>query len=211
MDIRLLYMELPTVAESGALDRKLKKIADVQEPLDGGKRLWITRIPETIYRPFATPKPFDILVGVPRLGDTQIEEYRMEIGTAPKRYIDCRSYEESSTAIEVLTALAREIMACTHAFMRIDRQLFFRLAANFSREKCHSEFLDDSEIAAILQQFPGKLAEIAHEKENGDLVVEWIVDAHWLQAWCDKMHRPSPEHGQVDREAFSRFASLDYF
>ena len=137
MDIRLIYREVPDTTSCAALERKLKSIAPVQESIDGGKRLWLSYMPETVYRPFAKPRAFDILVGATRLSDGEIEEFRMGMGTVPKRCLICRSFasgsrssSEENTIIDVLFGIVFEIMTTTSALLCLDSATLRRISGN---------------------------------------------------------------------------------
>ena len=65
---------------------------------------------------------------------------------------------------------------------------------------------DDESWKARIYRYPGQISEIAHERSDGDLWVEWIVDARWLRAWIDAKNR---HRGVEKNDEFSRFASLD--
>lgn len=219
MDIRLIYREVPDAASCAALDRKFKNVSSVQESICGGRRLWLSHMPETVYRPFAKARPFDILVGGTRLSDGESEEFRMGMGAIPKRCLICRSHSkdsdgtceqtvdarrdcEENAVVDVLFALALEIMTTTSALLCLDNAILKRMFGFDSRWPT-----DDDMWKAKISQYPGQIAEIAHECADGELWIEWIVDARWLRAWIDVRNR---RRGDVSREEFSRFSSLDY-
>ena len=199
MLIHLYYTALPSQQALNALDKKLSHIAKSQETIDGGKRLWITHVPETVSRPLLHPLPFDLLVFPLSLPSTLLEEYKISLGTAPKRCLLCRSADDSLPAFDILLALAREISTTTGAFLSIDDQLGYRMLG--------PDPLDDSFNINALHSFPGRVCEIVHETNDGDLNVEWFVDAPWLCAWLH--HHYAPLNASRPSSA-SRFASLDY-
>lgn len=210
MDIRLIYREVPDTTSCAALERKLKSIAPVQESIDGGKRLWLSYMPETVYRPFAKPRAFDILVGATRWSDGEIEEFRMGMGAVPKRCLICRSFAsgsrsstEENTIIDVLFGIVFEIMTTTSALLCLDSATLRRISGT---DPAWADD-DDESWKAQIYRYPGQISEIAHERLDGDLWVEWIVDARWLRAWIDAKNR---HRGVEKNDEFSRFASLDY-
>ncbi len=199
MDLRLFFTELPSAPTLNALDKRLDSMAKAQESLDGGRRLWVTHVPETITRPFLNPKPFDIFVSPLRFSASEIEDFRMEIGSVPKRCMICRAHDETHTTLEVLFAIVAEIMTRTPALLAIDDALGKKMFQIPEREP---EF-----PAQCLDDFPGCVYEVAHENSEGDLTLEWFVDGRWLKAWLSKKYMQS---GQTKTSENSRFASLDY-
>lgn len=199
MDLRLFFTELPPASALHALDKRLDTLAKSQEYIDGGRRLWITHVPETVTRPFLHPKPFDILISALRFSASEIEDFRMEIGTEPKRCMICRTHDESHATIEVLFAIAAEIMTRTPALLAIDDKL--------GRKMFHIHALEPEFPTQCLDEFPGSVYEIAHENSEGDLNVEWLVDGRWLKAWLTQKYLQT---GQTKTSENSRFASLDY-
>lgn len=199
MLIHLYYTALPPQQALNALDKKLSHIAKSQEAIDGGKRLWMTHVPETASRPLLNPIPFDLLVFPLSLPCTLLEEYKLSLGTAPKRCLLCQTADDSLPAFDILLALACEISSTTGAFLSIDDQLGYRMLG--------PDPLDDSFNIHALHSFPGHVCEIAHETDDGDLRVEWFVDATWLCAW--QHHHYAPRNTSPS-SSYSRFASLDY-
>ncbi len=197
MDLRLYFTELPQPSVLAALDRRFETLARKQEPVDGGRRLWITHVPETSTRPFLNAKPFDIYVAPLRFSASQIEDYRIGIGVLPKRCMICRASDNAPDTAEVLFAISSEIMSRCAALLAIDESLGRRMFQIDERElEFPSQYLDN---------YPGCVYEIAHELDDGELQMEWFVDARWLQAWLARRHSQSGS-GQE----FSRFSSLDY-
>lgn len=199
MDLRLFFTELPSNSVLTSLDKRIDALAKMQEPIDGGRRLWITHVPETITRPFLNPKPFDILVSALRFSNSEIEDFRMEIGVAPKRCMICRAHDETHATIEVLFAIVAEIMTRVPALLAINDELGRKM---FRIHELEPEF-----PAQCLDDFPGCVYEVAHENSEGDLTVEWFVDGRWLKAWLTKKYLQS---GNPRTSENSRFASLDY-
>ncbi len=197
MELRLFFTQLPSEAMLIALDRRLSSLAGNQEALDNGKRLWITHVPETASRPFLHAKPFDMFVHPVRFSASQAEEFRVGLGCVPKRCMFCCSPDDSSDAQEVLFAIVMEVMALCPALMAIDERL--------GRTMFHVDERELEFSSQYLDEFPGGVYEVAHEKENGELGVEWLVNSVWLGAWRSKSFRhcrQSADH--------SRFSSLDY-
>lgn len=219
MDIRLIYREAPDASCCAALDRKLRHIASAQEAIDGGKRLWLSRVPDAMCRPLANPRPFDVIVSAARLSDDEAEAFRLGLGAIPKRRMICRCYEkpseigtdsesaqqrEENTAIDILFAIAFEIMTTTSALLCITGDLMHRMQGNSPLQMPD----DDAHWKSEIYRYPGQISEIALEIGDGDLSVMWIVDARWLRAWTDERNR---RRGLCAGEKMSRFATLDYF
>ncbi len=197
MDLRLYFTELPANAALTALDKRLDHLAQKQEPLDGGRRLWITYVPQTRNRPFLHAKPFDIFVSPLRFSTSEIEDFRVGIGVVPKRCMICRAADDAADTIVVLFAIAVEIMSRCGALLRIDDKL--------GRKMFH---IDERELdfpVICLDEFPGAVYEVAHETPDGELGLEWFVDARWICAWNERQNQNSN-----NSKEFSRFASLDY-
>ena len=200
MRLRLFFTELPQESTLNALDRRLVAMARSQEAIGGGKRLWMTHIPETVTRPFLHARAFDLFVSALRFSNAEIEDFRIGIGVAPKRVMFCESPDDSPESLEISFALAFEVMSRTAALLNISEDLakrMFRLKPPF----------DDEFPPHLLDDFPGSVYEVAHEKADGDLGVEWFVDAKWLRAWM-QLHYKKPN--EDERSETSRFSSLDY-
>ncbi len=197
MDLRLFFIELPPESVLAALDRRLETLARRQEAVSGGKRLWITHVPETQTRPFLHARPFDIFVSPMRFNSSLREDYRVGLGVEPKRCMICRAQDDSCENAEILFVLCAEIMAKCSALLGIDEKLG-RLM--FKIDERELEF-----PSQCLDEFPGCVYEVAHEMDDGDLGVEWFVDARWLKAWISKQHPLQSSHPEA-----SRFSSLDY-
>ena len=201
MRLRLFFTELPAESTLNALDRRLSGLARSQEAIDGGRRLWITHIPETITRPFLHARAFDLFVSALRFSNAEIEDFRIGIGAAPKRIMICDSPDDSQESLEICFAIATEVMSRCAALLNINEAL--------AKQMFHLKPPFDDEIPPhLLDDFPGSVYEVAHEKPDGDLGIEWFVDARWLRAWTQQHYQKnkSEEHSES-----SRFASLDYF
>ena len=197
MYLRLYFVEIPSDSMFSAIDRRLETLARRQEPIEGGRRLWITHVPETQTRPFLNARPFDIFVVPMRFSNARREEFRVSLGAEPKRCMVCKAPDDTPECSEVLFVLASEIMARSASLLCLDEKL--------ARQMFH---IDDQELdfpAQCLDDFPGAVYEIAHELECGDLGIEWFVDARWLKAWISRLHPQNGLHPEV-----SRFSSLDY-
>ena len=132
------------------------------------------------------------------------------MGTVPKRCLICRSFasgsrssSEENTIIDVLFGIVFEIMTTTSALLCLDSATLRRISGN---DPAWADD-DDESWKAQIYRYPGQISEIAHERSDGDLWVEWIVDARWLRAWIDAKNR---HRGVEKNDEFSRFASLDY-
>lgn len=197
MYLRLYFVEIPSESMFSAIDRRLETLARRQEPIEGGRRLWITHVPETQTRPFLHARPFDIFVVPMRFSNAQREEFRVSLGAEPKRCMVCRAMDDTLESMEVLFVLAAEIMARSASLLCLNEKL--------ARQMFH---IDEREIdfpVQCLDDFPGSVYETAHELEDGDLGIEWFVDARWLKAWISKQHPQNGLHSDG-----SRFSSLDY-
>ncbi len=200
MRLRLFFTELPAESTLNALDRRLSALARSQEPIDGGRRLWITHIPETITRPFLHARAFDLFVSALRFSNAEIEDFRIGIGATPKRIMICHAPDDSPESLEICFAIAAEVMSRCAALLNISESLgkqMFHIKPPF----------DDEFPSHLLDDFPGSVYEVAHEKADGDLGLEWFVDARWLRSWSQQHYRhlDADAHSEV-----SRFSSLDY-
>lgn len=199
MNLFIFFCELPTQAALEALDRRLSTLSKNQDPLPNGKRLWITHVPDTATRPFLHARPFDIFVSPIRFSNSEIEDYRVSLGQVPKRQMICRCDDDSPESLEVMFCLAVEVMTRMNAFMSLSEDLI--------RTMFHTEETDTDFLAQHLDDFPGLVYELAHEQADGELRLEWFVDARWLRSWLVKQHRDARF---TPNSTTSRFASLDY-
>ena len=195
MDLRLFFIEQPQASTLALLDRKISGLARRQEPIDGGRRLWVTHVPETATRPFLEARPFDIRVAPVRLSAAETEDFRIGVGAAPTRCMVCRSADDESATLEVLFAIAAEVMSHCAALLEITDGVGRRM---FPIDPWECDF-----PAQLLDTFPGTVYEIAHETDEGDLAMAWLVDARWVRAWIGR-------HAERPSATVSRFASLDY-
>lgn len=200
MDLQLFLPSQPTESTLHLMDKKLAGFAQSQEKLAYGRRLWISRIPQTQMRPLLHAQPFDLLFMPLRLSNDQIEDYRVGMGTEPKHVIICRNQTDDKDTAMILFALSLEMMTCTGALLVINPGLGHRMfqVPSFYGDEFPTHFLDD---------FPGSVYEVAHEGCDGILGLEWLVDAHWLRSWLSTTHKNfnKPENPET-----ARFASLDY-
>ena len=199
MNLFIFFCELPTQAALEALDRRLSTLAKTQDPLPNGKRLWITHVPETATRPFLHARAFDIFVAPIRFSTSEIEDYRVSLGQVPKRQMVCRCENDSPESLEVMFCLAIEVMTRMNAFLSLSEDLI--------RLMFHTTATDTDFLAQHLDDFPGLVYELAHEQSDGELRLEWFVDARWLRAWLSKQHHDAKF---TPNSTTSRFASLDY-
>ena len=199
MNLFIFFCELPTQAALEALDRRLNAFSKTQDPLPNEKRLWITHVPETATRPFLHARPFDIFVAPIRFSSSEIEDYRVSLGQVPKRRMVCRCEDESPESLDVMFCLAVEIMTRMNAFLSVSEDL---IRTMFQTEERDIDFL-----AQHLDDLPGSVYELAHEQADGELKLEWFVDAKWLRSWLAKRHRDARF---TPNSTTSRFASLDY-
>jgi len=200
MELKLLVPNQPSHIDIHVIEKKLSGFSQSQEMLSHGCRFWISRLPQTQMRPLLHARPFDILSVPLRLSRDEIEDYRIGMGTEPKSLITCSTPDETDEARFILFSLSLEVMTHTHALLSVTPRLghmMFDIPA-FYGDEFPAHFLDD---------FPGSVYEIAHEGEEGELVQEWLVDAHWMRAWLSHTHQEQAKSSQSQTE---RFASLDY-
>ena len=197
MDLCLYFMELPTGGALASLDRRLDKLSRVQEPVEHGRRLWITHLPETSSRPFLHAKPFDILVLPVCFSDSEIEDYRLGLGAEPKRRLICRGHEVIPAVVEVQFGLVSDIMASCASLLCLTPPLAARMLG--------ADPMGDDMTISRLDSLPGSVFEVVHEDARGELHVEWYVDGTWLRAWMTARRRNAQQPPVT-----SRFASLDY-
>lgn len=199
MELRLFFIEQPSPSVLELLDRRIGSLACRQESIEGGRRLWITHIPETSSRPFLHARPFDIYVKSVRLSRSEIEEFRMGIGIAPVRCMICRSRDDDVASCEVLFAIVAEVISICHALLEIPEHV--------GRKMFHIASPDDDFDPRLFADFPGTVHEIAHETEEGDLMTVWLVDARWIRAFlaAGQLLLKAQKLGE-----FSRFSTLDY-
>ena len=200
MELKLFLPGQPPESAIHAMDKKLAGIAQSQEILDSGRRLWISRLPQTQMRPLLHAQPFDLMFKPLRLSNDEIEDYRVGIGAEPKHAIVCRNQADDKDTTMILFGLSLEIMTCTNALLSINPSLGQRMfhVPAFYGDDFPTHFLDD---------FPGSVYEVAHEGIDGILSIEWLVDAHWLRTWLSSTHR---SFNKPDNPETARFASLDY-
>lgn len=198
MKLDIYFLAIPDEAASAAIDKWIASIAKNAEPLRLGMRIWLTHLPETATKPFLHARPFDIVTQPLKISASMREEYQVSLGASPKKHMTCCTEGDDDASFEVLVAIVLEIMKRTgRVFMSLDNDLGARM---FGPGR-----LGDPFDVFKLESLPGAAYEVAHESDEGELSVEWFVDARWLRAW--------QQHKSMSRntgETFSRFASLDY-
>ena len=200
MELKLLVPNQPSHIDIHVIEKKVSGFSQSQEMLSNGCRFWISRLPQTQMRPLLHARPFDILSMPLRLSRDEIEDYRIGIGTEPKNLILCSTPDETEDAHFILFCLSLEVMTHTRALLMINPDLghqMFDIPA----------FYGDDFPAGLLDDYPGSVYEIAHEGEEGDLIQEWLVDAHWMRSWLNHTHQKQNKSNSPQTE---RFASLDY-
>lgn len=195
----LYFLSMPDETATKSMDKWLASISRKQEATDGGLRVWLTHVPDTLTRPFLDARPFDILTLPIRMGASKREEYQVTLGAAPKKHILCRTMYDDAASFDVLLTIALELM-------KRSGQVFLSLNPDLAAKLLGPGKFGETFDQGMLEKFPGAAYEVAHEDDEGMLDLEWFVDAGWLRAW--KMFQSKPQAHAM--ETFSRFASLDY-
>lgn len=201
INIKLFYFSLPDASQLSALDKALERIAKKQEALGTGKRLWITSSPNHIYRPFLKARPFDMRVDSLSFSQSEIEEFRVSVGVAPKRRLSCSSQIDDRDSLGILLELALEIMQHTKAFLKLDDAL--------ARQLFEISAIEEEFPSQLLAHFPGNVYEVAHELADMGLSIVWLVDARWLRAYLFNKNQ-ALNLGEERQDIACRFATLDY-
>jgi len=202
MDLELNLVSIPDETALGAVDRWLSSLARQETAIHGGRRLWLTHVPETAVRPFLEARPFDILVAPVYLGASAQEAYRMSLGAFPTRRVICRANDDSKTSLEILLVLATELMQRWRAYLCIDAALGRRLVSLPEH--------DDEFDGRCLSRFAGTVYEVAQELGEDELEMRWLVDVCWLRAFRAWRERRCPSSHDMGEPCFARFSSLDY-
>ena len=198
MDLFLFFTELPQPQILNTLDKKLNSLSRSFEPIENGRRLWLTHVPDTATKPLLHPKPFEIRLSTLRLSSAEIEDFRVGLGVTPKRVMICHPPDDSAVSEQMMFAIAFEIVTKCNALLRIDDKTGLRMFNLI--EKGEDEF-----PSQLLDDYPGSVYEVAHETCEGDLGVEWFVDSRWLHAWMSRKYQRKSQNSET-----SRFATLDY-
>ena len=200
MELQVILTHQPSSNDVRALEKQWVSLSRSHEPIEDGKRLWLTHVPATQMRPTLHAMPYDIIEKHPRLNHAESEDFRIGIGAEPKHITLFKSPDNSETSRMILFYLALEMMTHLRGLLQIDVRLgqeMFGLSSVYG----------DELPIHLLEKIPGSVYEVAHENDEGMLGLEWYVDAYWLRSWLDRFHhslKPS------DNSDFSRFASLDY-
>lgn len=195
----LYFLSTPDETAIHAMDKWITSIARKKEATEGGLRVWLTHVPDTLTRPFLDARAFDIVTRPVRMCAAEREEYQVSLGAAPKKHMVCQTAYDDEASFEVLLTLALELLKrAGQAYLSLTPELAARLLGPGK----FGETFDQS----MLEKFPGAAYEVAHEDSDGMLTLEWFVDAGWLRAW--KTYKAKPATHVM--ETFSRFATLDY-